>query len=170
MLKSKEKALNLVDFDSYKGALMIADMYTYYRSKGLSLLDVLNNLYKKYWYSKNALSSYEFEGKEGFDKMQEIMAKVRACDKTSFSGYALVSKGDYKLGSIKYVFGKTEPTNLPKSDVLKFCLSDNASFVVRPSGTEPKLKIYTSVSASAPNLLDEKTNEMKKELEELFGL
>lgn len=158
------------DKDAVDGALMIADMYTYYRSKGLSLIDVLNNLYKKYGYSKNALTSYEFEGKEGFDKMQEIMAKVRECDKTSFAGYALVSKGDYKLGSIKYVCGKTEPTNLPKSDVLKFCLSDNASFVVRPSGTEPKLKIYTSVSASDPSLLDEKTKEMKKELEELFGL
>lgn len=158
------------DKDAVDGALMIADMYTYYRSKGLSLIDVLNNLYKKYGYSKNALTSYEFEGKEGFDKMQEIMAKVRECDKTSFAGYALVSKGDYKLGSIKYVCGKTEPTNLPKSDVLKFCLSDNASFVVRPSGTEPKLKIYTSVSASDPRLLDEKTKEMKKELEELFGL
>ena len=97
--------------------------------------------------------------------MQEIMAKVRACDKTSFAGYALVSKGDYKLGSIMYVCGKTEPTNLPKSDVLKFWLSD-----VRPSGTEPKIKIYTSVSTSDPNLLDEKTKEMKKELEELFGL
>ena len=120
--------------------------------------------------SSNALTSYEFKGKKGFDKMQEIMAKVRECDKTSFAGYALVSKGDYKLGSIKYVFGKTESTNLPKSDVLKFCLSDNAPFVVRPSGTEPKLKIYTSVSASDPTLLDEKTKEMKKELEELFGL
>ena len=158
------------DKDAVDGALMIADMFTYYRSKGLTLIEVLDGIYRKYGYSKNALTSYEFEGKEGFDKMQSIMALVRNCDRTSFAGYDLVSKGDYKAGTIVYADGKSEPTNLPKSDVLKFCLSGNASFVVRPSGTEPKLKIYTSVSADDPALLDGKTAELKGELEALFGL
>ena len=131
---------------------------------------MLDGIYRKYGYSKNALTSYEFEGKEGFDKMQSIMALVRNCDRTSFAGYDLVSKGDYKAGTITYTDGRCEATNLPKSDVLKFCLSSNASFVVRPSGTEPKLKIYTSVSADDPALLDGKTAELKRELEVLFGL
>lgn len=158
------------DKDAVDGALMIADMFTYYRSKGLTLIEVLDGIYRKYGYSKNALTSYEFEGKEGFDKMQSIMALVRNCDRTSFAGYDLVSKGDYKAGTITYTDGRCEATNLPKSDVLKFCLSGNASFVVRPSGTEPKLKIYTSVSADDPSLLDGKTAELKGELEALFGL
>ena len=158
------------DKDAVDGALMIADMFTYYRSKGLTLIEVLDGIYRKYGYSKNALTSYEFEGKEGFDKMQSIMALVRNCDRTSFAGYDLVSKGDYKTGTITYTDGRCEATNLPKSDVLKFCLSGNASFVVRPSGTEPKLKIYTSVSADDPSLLDGKTAELKGELEALFGL
>ena len=104
--------------------------------KGISLLDKLDELYKTYGYCLNTLHSYEFDGSAGFAKMQSIMQAFRG-DIMEFGGKKVVKLLDYAPGL----------DGLPKSDVLKFLLEDNCSIVVRPSGTEPKLKTYISVSA-----------------------
>ena len=124
------------DKDGVDGAYMICEMFSYYASLGISLLDKLNELYAKYGYCLNTLHSYEFEGSAGFAKMQEIMKQFRA-GVASFGGRKVLKVLDYSQGL----------DGLPKSDVLKYLLEGNSSVVVRPSGTEPKLKAYISVSA-----------------------
>ena len=124
------------DKDGVDGAYMICEMFSYYATKGISLLDKLDELYKTYGYCLNTLHSYEFDGSAGFAKMQNIMQAFRG-DIKEFGGKKVVKLLDYAPGL----------DGLPKSDVLKFLLEDNCSIVVRPSGTEPKLKTYISVSA-----------------------
>ena len=124
------------DKDGVNGAYMICEMFSYYAAQGISLPDKLEELYKIYGYCLNTLHSYEFDGSAGFAKMQNIMQTFRGKIK-EFGGKKVVEVLDYMSGL----------DGLPKSDVLKFLLEDHCSIVVRPSGTEPKLKMYISVSA-----------------------
>jgi hypothetical protein len=117
--------------------LLICEMFTYYASQGIGLFEKLNELYAEYGYCLNTLHSYTFEGSAGFEKMQNIMVSFRKSI-TEFAGKKVLKCLDYSEGI----------DGLPKSDVLKFFLEDNCSIVVRPSGTEPKLKAYISVSAT----------------------
>ena len=124
------------DKDAVDAAFLICEMFAWYKQQGKSLLDKLNELYGEYGYCLNTLHSYEFEGAAGFEKMQNIMQSFRT-GLTELGGRKIETLLDYAPGL----------DGLPKSDVLKFRLSGGASAVVRPSGTEPKLKIYISVSA-----------------------
>ena len=124
------------DKDAVDAAFLICEMFAWYKQQGVSLLQKLNALYGEYGYSLNTLHSYEFEGAAGFEKMQRIMQSFRG-GLTEIGGRTIEKLLDYAPGL----------DGLPKSDVLKFKLSGGASAVVRPSGTEPKLKIYISVSA-----------------------
>jgi phosphoglucomutase len=124
------------DKDGVNGAYMICEMFSYYKTQGISLLEKLDELYQTYGYCMNTLHSYEFDGSAGFAKMQDIMRSFRG-DIKEFGGKKVLKLLDYAEGL----------GGLPKSDVLKFLLEDNCSIVVRPSGTEPKLKTYVSVSA-----------------------
>jgi len=158
------------DKDAVDGVLMISDMFVYYRSKGFSLLDILDDIYSRYGYCLNTLHSYGFDGKQGFEKMRSIMDLFRNSTPVSFFGKKIVSVGDYLLGVVRTSDGKELLTRLPPSDVLKFMLEDNISFVVSPSGTEPKLKLYLSVSA--PDKAQASSFEAKliSELEKLMGV
>lgn len=124
------------DKDGVDGAYMICEMFSYYKTKGASLLDKLEELYQTYGYCLNTLHSYEFDGSAGFAKMQRIMQAFRE-DVKAFGGKKVMKLLDYAPGL----------DGLPKSDMLKFLLEDNCSVVIRPSGTEPKIKVYISVSA-----------------------
>lgn len=124
------------DKDAVNGAFLICEMFSWYASQEISLIEKLEELYSVYGYCLNTLHSFEFEGAKGFERMQEIMKAFR--QKSEAFGEKLVKQVlDYKQGL----------DGLPKSDVLKFILEDYCSVVVRPSGTEPKLKVYISVSA-----------------------
>ena len=129
------------DKDGVNGAYMICEMFSYYATQGVSLLDKLNELYKTYGYCLNTLHSYEFDGSAGFIRMHNIMQAFRN-DIKEFGGKKVIKMLDFASGL----------DGLPKSNVLKFLLEDNCSIVVRPSGTEPKLKTYISVSAENNNL------------------
>lgn len=135
------------DKDAVGGALLICEMFAYYKTQGLSLLDILNGLYQKYGNCLNTLHSYEFEGVEGFTKMQKIMGIFRNGCPEEWVGHRILTVSDYKESVIRYADGHKEKIMLPVSDVLKYELEGNLSVVVRPSGTEPKLKMYFSVSA-----------------------
>ncbi len=124
------------DKDAVDGAFLICEMFAYYAAQGISLIDKLNELYTEYGYCLNTLHSYEFEGSVGFLKMQRIMSKFRE-RLDNIGPKKVIECLDYSRGI----------ASLPKSDVLKYVLEDNCSVVVRPSGTEPKLKTYISVSA-----------------------
>jgi len=124
------------DKDGVDGAYMICEMFSFYATRGISLLEKLEELYRTYGYCLNTLHSYEFDGSAGFAQMQRIMASFRERI-PEFGGKKVEKVLDYSAGL----------DGLPKSDVLKFLLEGNCSLVVRPSGTEPKLKLYASVSA-----------------------
>ena len=143
------------DKDGVDGAYMICEMFSYYATKGISLLDKLDELYKTYGYCLNTLHSYEFDGSAGFAKMQRIMQAFRGGIK-EFGGKKVVKLLDYAPGL----------DGLPKSDVLKFLLEDNCSIVVRPSGTEPKLKTYISISAENKETAEKIEAEICKSAEE----
>ena len=123
------------DKDAVDGAFRICERFAYYKSKGISLLDKLDELYKTYGYTNNSLHNYEFDGSSGFEKRQEIMKKFRSGIK-EIGGKKVIKSFDYLPGL----------DGLPKADVLKFVLEDESSIIVRPSGTEPKLKAYISVT------------------------
>ena len=124
------------DKDGVGGAYMICEMFSYYAARGIRLTEKLLELYREYGYCRNTLHSFQFEGSAGFAKMQRIMARFRQ-GIPSFGGLRVEKLLDYSLGL----------DGLPKSDVLKFLLEGGCSLVVRPSGTEPKLKLYLSVTA-----------------------
>lgn len=124
------------DKDAVDGAFLICEMFAYYKTRGISLLDKLEELYTKFGYCLNTLHSYEFEGSAGLEKMQNIMTSMRE-DMPEIGGIKVVKVNDYLKGI----------DGLPKSDVIKFYLEGNGSVVVRPSGTEPKMKVYVSISA-----------------------
>ena len=125
------------DKDGVDGAYMICEMFSYYATRGISLLDKLNELYSTYGYALNTLHSFEFDGSAGVTYMQNIMKSAR--------------QDIHQIGSkkvLQVLDNEKGINNLPKSDVIKFILEDNCSVVLRPSGTEPKLKLYLSVCSN----------------------
>ena len=138
------------DKDAVDGAFLICEMFAYYASLGISLPEKLAALYEEYGYCLNTLHSYTFEGAAGFERMRTIMENFRG-NLADFGGKKVKKCLDYAEGL----------DGLPKSDVLKFLLEDNCSVVIRPSGTEPKLKVYVSVSA--------KDKEKAEKIEELIA-
>lgn len=123
------------DKDAVDGAFMICEMFAFYKTRGIRLIDKLQEIYATYGYCLNTLHSFAFEGATGMENMQKIMKKFRG-GIHDIAGNKVTAVCDYLLGL----------DGLPKSDVIKFMIA-GGSVVVRPSGTEPKLKIYISVTA-----------------------
>ena len=121
------------DKDAVVASMLICEMAAYYRSVGSSLKERLEELYRDYGRYLNAVDSFEFPGLSGMDKMASIMEKLRTEPPKEFAGKAVVKVKDYE---------KTEETGLPRANVLIYELSDGATVIVRPSGTEPKIKAY----------------------------
>ena len=145
------------DKDAVNGAFMIAEMFAYYKTRGISLLEKLDELYKKYGYYLNKLDNFVFEGAAGFTKMQEIMASFRS-NINDIGGYKIKEVLDYSKGI----------NGLPKSDVLKYILENESTVVVRPSGTEPKLKMYCSIKAKNESEATKIYNKISLDMKEKF--
>lgn len=131
------------DKDAVNAAFMICEMFAFYKTQGISLIDKLNSLYQEFGYCLNTLHSYEFLGSSGMQKMSDIMKSFHS-GIDMVGGMMINRTEDYNVGL----------NGLPKSDVLKYFFSGGAealdikgSVVIRPSGTEPKLKVYISVTA-----------------------
>ncbi len=125
------------DKDAVDGSFLIAEMFAYYKTRGISLLDRLEELYKEFGYYSNYLNSYAFEGSSGFNKMRLIMDKFRSNS---------INYEDKIKEIIDYQKGVGD---LPKSNVIKIIFENGSSIVARPSGTEPKLKIYFSFKSKS---------------------
>ncbi len=121
------------DKDAIIGSMLICEMAAYYRSIGSSIKERLEAIYAQYGRYLNKVDSFEFPGLSGMDKMAGIMAELRANPPKEFAGRAVTTVTDYE---------KPEETGLPKANVLIYGLEDGATVVVRPSGTEPKIKTY----------------------------
>ena len=128
------------DKDAVNAVMLISEVANHYKKQGITLLDRLNELYAKYGDFKTLLLTFEFPGVEGMQKIQDLMKKFRS-EEIKKEVKDIDHIGDYKEGYI-YYGDRKEATNLPKSDVVKFFLNDNSTITIRPSGTEPKLKIY----------------------------
>ena len=142
---------NVRDKDAVNAAFLICEMFCYYADRGISLLDILDALYQKFGYCVNKVHSYGFEGASGFEKMKKIMDDFRGVS-GELGGRKIVSALDYSEGI----------NGLPKANVLQFYLEDNCSVIVRPSGTEPKIKVYITVSAESGEAAEAAEQELSK--------
>ena len=142
------------DKDGVNAAFMIAEMFAYYKTRGVSLLEKLQALYREYGYCLNTLHTFAFPGSSGMARMAEIMKSFRG-GLEELAGERVLRTEDYAEGL----------NGLPASDVLKF-MTESGSVVVRPSGTEPKLKIYISVTAENEGQAAEREARIREEMEE----
>lgn len=143
------------DKDAVNAAFMICEMFAYYKTRGKSLIDKLDEIYKEYGYCMNTLHSYQFEGSSGMLKMQNIMSEARQKLHVSrpldSNNDSAEDKGQDAIGGLticEVLDYQDGYDGLPKSNVIKYMLEGGSSVVIRPSGTEPKLKTYISVTAS----------------------
>lgn len=131
------------DKDAVVASMLICEMAAYYKSKGLSLAQVMDSLYDEFGYYFNTVSSYTFEGASGMEKMADIMDTLRNNAPTEFADMTVTKIDDYKTSvSTDIESGAISVIELPKSNVLAYTLTDGNKVIVRPSGTEPKIKAY----------------------------
>lgn len=150
------------DKDAVIASALICEMALYYKKRGMNLYDALMELYDKYGYYKENLVSIELQGKEGQEKIGKALEYLRHSMKASVENVKIIKKFDYKLSIEKDLVNIEEKIiNLPKSNVLKFILEDGSWFVVRPSGTEPKMKIYLSCIGKSLEDAESKMNVFK---------
>lgn len=136
------------DKDAVVASMLICEMAAYYRTQGITLLQARENMYKKYGVFYQTLHSFTFEGESGMNKMNEIMTDLRNNHPTMIGGLKVVKFDDYQTSISKDIASGTETKlTLPKSNVLAFFLEDGAKAIVRPSGTEPKIKTYFTAKA-----------------------
>lgn len=130
------------DKDAVVASMLICEMAAYYKAKNMNLVDVMNSLYDKFGYYCNEVKSYTFEGAQGMEKMAQIMDTLRQNPPKTIGDFIVTAVSDYKTSKITFTDGKEEKIELPKSNVLAFALENGNKVIVRPSGTEPKIKAY----------------------------
>ena len=131
------------DKDAVIASMLICEMVAFYKAEGKNLIDVLDGLYKKYGYYLCSQKSFTCEGESGMNKIKGIMTELRTNPPTEINGHKVVKRDDYDT-SVSYdtVNGVENKITLPKSNVLCYYMEDGSSLIVRPSGTEPKIKMY----------------------------
>ena len=148
------------DKDAVIGSMLICEMAAYYRSIGSSIKQRLEEIYSEYGRYFNSVDSYEFPGLTGMDKMSGIMKDLRTNQPEAFAGKAVVKATDY---------AKPEETGLPKANVLIYKLDDGSTVVVRPSGTEPKIKAYYTTLGSSLEEAKSVKEELANAVKPLFA-
>lgn len=137
------------DKDAVVASMLICEMAAFYRTKGISLIQARENLYKKYGVYVHTQKSFTCEGASGMQKMHELMSMLRTDTPKEIGGLAVTRFDDYIAGtSVDKTTGSKTKLTLPKSDVLTFVLEGGASVIIRPSGTEPKIKAYYTTTGS----------------------
>lgn len=157
------------DKDAVVASALVCEMTDYYKKQGLTLYEALNALYEKHGYFVEDVVALTLEGIEGKTKIIEIMEKFRNTEFPGFADAKLVNFNDYEVGISKELTTGTEKEiELPKSNVLKFVFDDYSWFALRPSGTEPKLKIYFSVTGKTQDDAFAKKELLKKKVTDLI--
>ena len=141
------------DKDAVVASMLVCEMAAYYKKQGKSLAEVIDGLYEEFGYYLNQTYSFEFDGAAGMQKMSDIMTAVRDNTPKSITGYDVVKVSDYFLRKETDVAtGSVTDIDLPKSNVIALHLADDNAVIIRPSGTEPKIKLYiTSVGKDKDN-------------------
>ena len=136
------------DKDAVNASMLICEMAAYYRTQGITLLQARENMYKKYGVFYQTLHSFTFEGESGMNRMAEIMTQLRENAPAEIGGLKVIKADDYQTGISKDIASGAETVlTLPKSNVLAFFLDGGSKAIVRPSGTEPKIKTYFTAKA-----------------------
>ena len=153
------------DKDAICAAMLVAEACVVYKERGMTLYDALQEIYGIYGFYREKVKSYTLEGKAGIEAIQNAMALLRKQPLSGIAGVAVTKAED---------FNEPAKTGLPKSNVLRYTLSDGAWVTVRPSGTEPKLKLYIGTHAENDAAVEEKLtnlmNDMDAKLSKLLGL
>lgn len=151
------------DKDAVVASMLIGEMAAWYRNRGMSLYEGLLELFEKYGYFIEGITSFTLEGKEGVEKISSAMDSLRSSKATSFSGCKVKAVRDYEQKEVTEILtGRKKPLELPISNVLYYELSDGSWFCIRPSGTEPKIKIYYGVSESSMEKSRDKLEKIKE--------
>ncbi len=159
------------DKDGVVASMLIAEMAAYYKTKGKSLYEALQDVYEKYGYYAEKTMSYTMPGKDGMERMAAILTGLRESTPESVNGLKVVKTTDYQMQTIKENGNVSPLTGLPKSNVLRYDLSDGKSyFIVRPSGTEPKIKLYLGTFADSFDNAMALIDAIVADAEKQFGL
>lgn len=153
------------DKDAVNGAMIVCEMAAFYKSKGMTLWQFMNSIYEKYGYYFNRLDNYAFEGAAGMQKMADMMEELRNNPPAEICSSKVVWVGDYKTG--KTTDGET---GLPKSNVLSYRMASGDTVIVRPSGTEPKIKIYITAKATSREEAEKKLQVVSDSVKTLLGI
>ena len=158
------------DKDAVIAAMLVCEMCLYYKEQGKSLYDALIDLYEKYGYFKETLVSLELKGKEGQEKIANCIEALRNNPVSEVNGVKIITRLDYKLSVEENTVNNTKaPIDLPKSNVLKYILEDGSYFVVRPSGTEPKMKVYLAVKSNSLDNAEKDIATFKEKVMEIIN-
>ena len=153
------------DKDGIVAVMATCEAAAYYKSKGISALEQMENIYKKYGYYKEGQTALTFKGIEGAEKIKTMMENMRKNPPMEFAGLKVLEFRDYQINEVKdYRNNTTRETGLPKSNVLYFDLENSSWCCVRPSGTEPKIKFYYGVCTNSSEESKEKLNQLKEYL------
>ena len=160
------------DKDGVVSTMLIAEMAAYYKTKNMSLYEALQEIYKKYGYYCEKTVSFTMPGKDGMEKMAALLKTLRENPPVRVNGMDIVVYTDYQAQTVKGIDGKNDVIrDLPKSDVLKYNLSDGKSyFIIRPSGTEPKIKIYLASSAGTFEQAEQTVADILNDVKAQLGL
>jgi phosphoglucomutase len=157
------------DKDAVFAAMLITEIAAFYRDKNMNLYDALNELFEKYGYVKDCVISIKKEGVAAKEEMMATMTKIRENLPRTINNQKVLKVRDYKLDKVTdFTSNSTTPTGLPKSDVLFFEMEDHSNLVIRPSGTEPIIKLYFDISGNNKEDCERKLEEYKKALTSLI--
>ena len=157
------------DKDAVTASLLLTEMAAWYQSKGMTLFDALQTLYEKYGYYGEKTHNLVMPGLDGLEKMAALMKDLRAEPPADIAGVAVTQRTDYSDGTITHcASGAVTASELKGSNVLRYALADGTVILVRPSGTEPKLKTYVSVSAKTKEQAQQIEAEITVRLDTLF--
>lgn len=157
------------DKDAIVATMALCEAAAYYKTKGMTLWDAMIEMYDRYGYYKDDVKSITLKGIEGLTKIQEIMEYLRDNTPKQVGPYKVLSARDYKLDTIKNMeTGEITVTGLPTSNVLYYDLTDDAWLCVRPSGTEPKIKLYYGVKGTSLEDAEMKSMVLGKEVEQMI--
>ncbi|MFU2204243.1 phospho-sugar mutase [Streptococcus hyovaginalis] len=157
------------DKDAIQAVLMVAEIAAYYRSRGMTLADGIDEIFKEYGYFAEKTISVTLSGKDGAEQIKAIMAKFRDNAPEQFNSTDIALFEDFALQKAVALDGMTTELTTPPSDVLKYTLTDDSWFAVRPSGTEPKIKFYIATVGETLAEAEEKIANIEKEINAFVG-
>ena len=157
------------DKDAIQAVLIVAEIAAYYRSRGMTLADGIDEIFKEYGYFAEKTISVTLSGKDGAEQIKAIMAKFRDNSPEQFNATDIAVFEDFALQTKTDKDGNVEKLTTPPSDVLKYTLADDSWFAVRPSGTEPKIKFYIATVGETLAEAEEKIANIEKEINVFVG-